>query len=48
MIEQIKNLKEGRVCTSGMIETIRDKKNIQFIIQINYYIFNLFDHYIIY
>ena len=32
MLEQIANLKEGRVRAAGMIETIRDKKNIQFII----------------
>ena len=32
MLEQIKNLKEGKVRVGGTIETIRDKKNIQFIV----------------
>lgn len=32
MLEQIKNLKEGKVRVGGMIEIIRDKKNIQFIV----------------
>ena len=32
MLEQIKNLKEGKVRVGGMIETVRDKKNIQFIV----------------
>lgn len=32
MLEQISKLKEGRVRFSGILETVRDKKNIQFIV----------------
>jgi len=32
MLEQISKLKEGKVYFGGIIETIRDKKNIQFIV----------------
>lgn len=32
MLTQISNLKEGKVKFSGMIETVRDKKNIQFVV----------------
>ena len=32
MLKQIAKLKEGKVCVGGMVETIRDKKNIQFIV----------------
>ncbi|MBQ8430461.1 MAG: aspartate--tRNA(Asn) ligase [Clostridia bacterium] len=32
MTSQISMLKEGRVCFQGMIDTIRDKKNFQFIV----------------
>ena len=32
MLEQISKLKEGKVHFGGMIDTIRDKKNIQFIV----------------
>lgn len=32
MLETIKNLKEGKVNFYGMVDTVRDKKNIQFIV----------------
>lgn len=32
MLEQISKLKEGRVRCAGIIETVRDKKNIQFVV----------------
>lgn len=32
MLEQISKLKEGRVRFGGIIETVRDKKNIQFVV----------------
>jgi aspartyl-tRNA synthetase len=32
MLEQIANLKEGKVRVGGTIETVRDKKNIQFVV----------------
>ena len=32
MTTQISKLKEGKVKFQGMIETVRDKKNIQFVV----------------